>query len=186
MRSCGIQTQNGASLWGARPAREQIFYIPGNTLFFNLQYSMKNFIALFLLAAFASCNVPAPGTPESTEAKTETTALPANIPETLCFRNEIAFKDNGAMKDVLELQLSIAGEKVTGVYNWLPAEKDQRKGTLTGTIVDKTISADYRFMQEGIKSTVPVQITLTEKEAMVTGGGAELGLEATLAEVGCE
>ena len=140
---------------------------------------MKALATLFLMTALIGCRTLAEKNPK---IKSES-ALKAT--ENLCFRKEYPYKDNGSMKDVVELQLSIDGSQVTGTYNWLPAEKDQRKGTLTGTVVDKTISANYRFMQEGIESTVPVKITLAEKEAMVTSDNAELGLEATLPKTDC-
>ena len=143
---------------------------------------MKNLLFLLLLTAATGCATAPEKTPT---ANTETESV-ATAPQNLCFRKEYPYKDNSSMKDVVELQLSIDGSQVTGTYNWLPAEKDQRKGTLTGTIVDKTITANYRFMQEGIESTVPLQITLTEKEAMVSGENAELGMDATLAKVGCK
>ena len=149
---------------------------------------MKNLLALLGITAFASCNTSTPTTTETTETKTEmvTATPPANTPETLCFRNEVVFKDNPDMKDVTELQLAMTGDKVTGTYNWLPAEKDQRNGTLTGTRTDNTIQATYTFMQEGTESTVPVQISLTGNEATVTGGNAALGLNATLAKADCK
>jgi len=104
----------------------------------------------------------------------------------LCFRNEYPFQDNPSMKDVEELTLSIEGEKVTGTYNWLPAQKDQRKGSLIGTIKDKMITAQYHFLQEGIEGTTELKITINDEKADITGGKPELGLNATIDKIDCD
>lgn len=108
------------------------------------------------------------------------------ITNKLCFQNEYPFQDNPSMKDVEELTLSIEGEKVTGTYNWLPAQKDQRKGSLTGTIKDKMITAQYRFFQEGIEGTTELIIIINDEKAEITGGDPELGLNATIAKIDCD
>ena len=110
--------------------------------------------------------------------------VPVN--EDRCFRNEVVFPNNAALKDVTELQLSINGTAVTGTYNWLPAEKDQRKGRITGTLDNNVVKGQYTFMQEGLESTTPIQITLSETQAVVAGEDPALGLEAMLPKVDCQ
>lgn len=51
--------------------------------------------------------------------------------------------------DSTVIQLEIAGEKVTGIFNWMPAEKDQAHGTLEGTIKDDVIRVLYSYSIEG-------------------------------------
>lgn len=72
------------------------------------------------------------------------------------------------MIDKTELSLSISDTKVTGSYNYLPAETDSKTGTLDGTI-DETgkISATYTFMQEGEMGTEEVSIQLAENQATI-------------------
>jgi len=108
------------------------------------------------------------------------------ITNKLCFQNEYAFRDNPSMKDVEELTLLIEGKKVTGTYNWLPAQKDQRNGSLTGTIKDKMITAEYRFLQEGIEDTTELIIIIYDENAEITGGDLELGLNATIVKIDCD
>ena len=107
------------------------------------------------------------------------------ITNKLCFQNEYPFQDDSSMKDVVELTLSIEGEKVTGIYNWLPAQKDQRKGSLTGTIKDKVITAQYHFLQEGIGDSTELIIIINDENAEITGGDPELGLNATISKIDC-
>jgi len=107
------------------------------------------------------------------------------ITNKLCFQNEYPFQDNPSMKDVEELTLTIEGEKVIGTYNWLPAQKDQRKGSLIGIIKDKMITAQYRFLQEGIESTTELKIIINDEKAEITGGTPELGLNVTIAKIDC-
>lgn len=122
----------------------------------------------------------------TTEKKEQTTTAEVSEEKLLCFRNEYPFKDNSGKMDVEELTLTITGKDVTGMYNWLPAEKDQRKGKFTGTIEGNTILAKYIFMQEGIENSTDINIQIDDKEASVSGGAPELGLESTLKKVECK
>lgn len=54
-----------------------------------------------------------------------------------------------AVADSLYVQLNVDGDSVTGILNWLPAEKDKMTGTLTGTIKDNTVKAIYSYSAEG-------------------------------------
>ncbi len=103
----------------------------------------------------------------------------------LCFQNVYPYEDNPSTQDVLELNLIIDGNTVSGNYNWLPAEKDQRKGTLNGTLTDNTVTAQYRFMQEGMEQTAMLKIRLTDDKALVEGGEPELGFGATIDKIDC-
>jgi|TARA_R110000822_G_scaffold11343_1_gene41623 hypothetical protein len=132
---------------------------------------------LVLLLLFISCN---DGKKE--EKPTENVDM---VTEEFCFRNEYPFPDSTENIDVLNLDLQIKGDSVTGNYNWLPALKDQRNGTLTGTIENKTINATYRYMQEGIEETAEVTIVLKDDKAIITGDNPESGLDTEVAKIDC-
>lgn len=85
-----------------------------------------------------------------------------------------------------ELSLTIIGKEVTGMYHWLPVEKDQRKGSLSGELEGNSIRAKYIFMQEGIQNEADIIIHMEETKASISGGAPELGLEAVLKKVNCE
>ncbi len=123
----------------------------------------------------------------TTEKKEQTTSANEVVEEKLlCFRNEYPFEDNSGKMDVEELTLTITGNEVTGVYNWLPAEKDQRKGNLTGTLDGNSIKAKYIFMQEGIENSADINIQIDDNQASVSGGAPELGLQSTLKKAECK
>ena len=122
----------------------------------------------------------------TTEKKEQTTTAEVSEEKLLCFRNEYPFEDNSGKMDVEELTLTITGNEVSGMYNWLPAEKDQRKGTLTGTLQGNTIQAKYIFMQEGVENSTDINIQIDDKEASVSGGAPELGLASTLKKAECK
>ncbi len=63
-------------------------------------------------------------------------------------------------KDSTAVELMVKGDKVTGHLNWLPYEKDSRKGTLEGAIQNDTVRANWSFMQEGMKDTIAVNFLL--------------------------
>ncbi|RFZ85437.1 hypothetical protein DYU05_07525 [Mucilaginibacter terrenus] len=66
-------------------------------------------------------------------------------------------------QDTTAVHLIINGNKVSGELNWLPKEKDRRKGTLLGTLNGNKIDAVWSFMQEGQKDTMAVQFKLSSQ-----------------------
>ena len=104
---------------------------------------------------------------------------------TACYRNEVGYADGSGLADVQELTVQFEGDRASGSYDWLPAEKDQRRGRFDGTLAGETIQATYRFEQEGFDDTAQIQITLSDDQAVVSGGPDELGLATTLPRVTC-
>ena len=94
-----------------------------------------------------------------------TSATPAA--SSLCF-----LKTEG--KDTTSIELVTKGIKVTGIMNWLPYQKDSRKGTLEGMVKGDTINALWSFMQEGMKDTLNLKFVLKNGEPGVSCQG-ELG-----------
>ncbi|QQX77568.1 MULTISPECIES: hypothetical protein [Aequorivita] len=138
-------------------------------------------ITLAILASLLLCiSCKNPKSEEISSENEETVAT-----EELCFRNEYSFPDSTENIDVLNLDLHIKGDSVTGNYNWLPALKDQRHGTLEGTIENKTITATYRYMQEGIEETAEITIVLKDDKAIITGDNPNSGLDTEVAKIQC-
>jgi hypothetical protein len=76
--------------------------------------------------------------------------------EQLCYQKvtqgEIIITEDENLKmliDSLVMNLHIKNDSVTGVLNWLPAQKDKMTGTLVGTIQDDVITAIYTYSAEG-------------------------------------
>ncbi|RYY34045.1 MAG: hypothetical protein EOP46_14680 [Sphingobacteriaceae bacterium] len=65
--------------------------------------------------------------------------------------------EGNANQDSTKVHLVIKDNKVTGQMQWLPAEKDSRKGELHGTQEGNTIKAVWIFMQEGMTDTLAVE-----------------------------
>lgn len=101
-----------------------------------------------------------------------------------CFRNEYPHKDTKD-KDVIELSIDVHNGSARGIYNWLPAFKDERKGKFRGRIENNVISGEYNFTQEGKAQTVQIEITLNETEAIVKGFDPSLGLDERIKKVEC-
>lgn len=97
---------------------------------------------------------------QKTEKAAENTPdKPVATSRTYCFQK---LTQNGGITDSLYVHLSIADDSVTGVWNWLPAEKDKMTGTLQGTIHDNVVKAIYTYHAEG-------QIAKEEKIFKVDG-----------------
>jgi hypothetical protein len=72
--------------------------------------------------------------------------------------------DGASAQDTTAVHLVINANKVSGEMNWIPKEKDKRKGTLAGTINGNVIKAVWSFMQEGMKDTMAVEFKLSAQQ----------------------
>ncbi|RYU86523.1 hypothetical protein EWM62_17875 [Mucilaginibacter terrigena] len=82
-------------------------------------------------------------------------------------------------QDTTAVHLLVKAGKVTGEMQWIPKEKDARKGTLDGTITGNDIKAVWTFMQEGMKDTLSVDLQLSAQQLLqkpfkVTGEGRQV------------
>jgi len=68
--------------------------------------------------------------------------------------------DGPQSQDTTDVRLLISGNKVTGFMNWLPKEKDSRKGKLTGKLTGNQIKAVWTYGQEGNTDTMAVEFEL--------------------------
>ncbi|WP_091266083.1 hypothetical protein [Gillisia sp. Hel1_33_143] len=153
--------------------------------------TLKITLLLIMALTILSCNKSKPEdslknidqeNPAFTKSKLESEA---EIKRTYCYLNEQPYKDDASKKDVLELILNITGKNVEGFYNWRPALKDQRKGSIRGTIEDNVVTANYIFTQEGREDSTSLKIILNDKEAVIEGGDTALGLNAIVTRTDC-
>ncbi len=93
----------------------------------------------------------------------------------LCFYGE--FKTNRNLSDVSWAKLDMVGGKVTGEFNYLPAEKDKKVGKFTGSVsaVDKiamarTADVMWTSMAEGMTVTEQLKIVFGEGTAQAGFG----------------
>lgn len=107
--------------------------------------------------------------------------------ERVCYEEVTPYKDGSKMKDVVELALNInyGNGIVTGEYNYLPAEKDQRRGDIEGSMWKGAISAKYTYEQEGQKDTANLRIHLKDKSAVIESQDKNLGLSTELKQTRC-
>ncbi|WP_157740683.1 hypothetical protein [Mucilaginibacter xinganensis] len=62
--------------------------------------------------------------------------------------------------DSTVIELVLKDQKVYGQMNWMPYQKDSRRGALEGTAKGDTINAVWSFMQEGMQDTLNVKFVL--------------------------
>lgn len=74
--------------------------------------------------------------------------------------------DGDQQQDSSFLQLVVRGQAVSGTYNYIPHEKDARRGTVLGTAVDDTLDLVWTFKQEGVQDTMRV-VFLLENEKLL-------------------
>lgn len=67
-------------------------------------------------------------------------------------------------RDTTTIELAIKGEKVTGQMNWLPYQKDSRRGPLKGTFKGDTITAVWSFMQEGTRDSIDLKFKMATNQ----------------------
>ncbi len=63
-------------------------------------------------------------------------------------------------QDTTTVHLIVNEGSVKGEMNWIPKEKDSRKGTLSGTLSDQEIIAVWHYMQEGMSDSMTVAFKL--------------------------
>lgn len=68
--------------------------------------------------------------------------------------------DGNKLQDSTTVQLVIKGNAVSGEMNWLPSQKDGRKGLLTGAKSGDIIHAMWTFKQEGMTDSMSVDFRL--------------------------
>jgi len=94
--------------------------------------------------------------------KTQSTVESNNTPvaSSLCFLRT----DGKSNRDSTSIELVIKGNKVSGQMNWMPYQKDSRKGKLDGVIAGDTIKATWTFMQEGMTDTLGLKFKLDKDQ----------------------
>jgi hypothetical protein len=86
--------------------------------------------------------------------------------------------------DSVYVYLMIDSENnATGKYDWLPAERDSRRGEVKGKLVDGKIDANCTFYAEGEEYEEPVTFEISDTEVVVKEGGEVIN---TLAKVDCQ
>ncbi len=88
-----------------------------------------------------------------------------------CFVSSYGVNPN--YQDTTRVKLTIIGDEVTGNYDWIPAEKDSARGTLTGTIKNGIITAIYDYMIEGSKQKEEVVFKMEVNQLLVKKGELE-------------
>jgi hypothetical protein len=131
----------------------------------NLQnISRYGIIACAMTLASCAGNGNKSADTTKTENSADTTAklsAPAQNME-YCFIHT----DGTSSQDTTAVHLAINESKVSGDMQWMPKEKDSRKGTLEGTINGNIINAVWTFMQEGMKDTMAVEFKLSAQQLL--------------------
>ncbi len=93
----------------------------------------------------------------------------------LCFLSKV--KTGSGLYDVSQVRMDIAGEKVTGEFKYVPAEKDKKVGSFEGTVgpVDKmamarTADVIWNSMAEGMQNKEQLKIVFGEGTAQAGFG----------------
>lgn len=127
-----------------------------------MKYFNLSLILISLLAAACTSN------------NTKTESKDADSPDSSTLKTAVATDTSRCFlliegtknQDSTTIELSIKNNKVTGQMNWLPYQKDSRRGTLTGTTKGDTINAVWSFMQEGMKDTIGLKLILNGNQLM--------------------
>lgn len=134
---------------------------------------MKNTLLIFALVfttVFMSCNE---NTKEkASDAMPMLNALDEDKETTskMCFLSlgEPFMVEDVQLQDSTYLTVSIANNKVEGVFNWIPAEKDARRGTFEGAKNGNYIKGMYSYTQEGMPESTTINIEIKDNKAIVT------------------
>ncbi len=136
---------------------------------------MKNKVLLGIAAVALVIIVGFLISQNSKNTDTEQTLIPQQSVISMCYR--YFDKTDRGLFDQEFLKMEITKDQVTGEYRYLPAEKDSKVGTFTGTVgvMDPAISARtakvwWDSFAEGMKVTEELQIQFGEGSAVVFFG----------------
>lgn len=154
------------------------------------KFYFKIILVIATSALTVSCNKTATGEilPEPIIEKTVKKSeleKEMDIKRSYCFRTESVSKENSSQVDILELKLDIVGSSVSGIYNWLPKQKDTREGFITGSMDDNIIKGKYQFTQEGKEETIPILIKLNEDSVIISDDKNGVGIGAVINRTNC-
>ncbi|HET8838322.1 MAG TPA: hypothetical protein VFM82_04930 [Flavobacteriaceae bacterium] len=147
---------------------------------------MKNIFFIICCFSLIACKQ----NPKNTEIKnpvTKTSEI-SRSSEKLCFLSLVGNTEIQGKKvqDSLVLQLEIRGKDVTGIYNWIPAEKDSRRGKISAEKEGNSIQGSYVFAQEGTQQSQPIHIELQENGVKVaTNSGQPDEMKVKIEKVDC-
>lgn len=121
---------------------------------------MKNrtLLILFILPFLGACfnestKIDGKDTTFVTSQDSSSTSTPLSE---MCFLK----LDGTQMQDSTYIYVRLKGDSISGVYNWIPAMKDARRGIINGIKRDDTLNAVWSYMQEGIIDTIHTQFLL--------------------------
>ena len=134
--------------------------------------SCMRILLLFLTFSLLwSCKNDA--TPKMTETKKEPIVETKEPEETVLTNNYCFVATTGTdinSKDTTSVKLTVIGKEVTGFYHWIPAGKDSARGTLTGTIDNKIITAIYDYVIEGSHQKEEMVLKLAINQLLIKRG----------------
>lgn len=141
------------------------------TYFVEVNFKHKSMKRMILCLAvpfiIAACNNATEENTTKTDSVVETSVTENSIkvPGKMCFQSIL-------QRDTISIELFIKDSTVAGnlVYNMF--EKDDNKGTFSGTISGDIIKADYKFLSEGITSVREVMFSL--KDNTLTEGYGDM------------
>ena len=144
-------------------------------------------LAAAMLVLLSGCDNPS----ASTTASPPAAAAPAAQVRQVCYRQVLG-------RDTTLVRLNISGAAVTGELAVLPAEKDQARGPLTGTLAGQQIVADWQRAGEGVTQVHEVRFTLAgdslrwregariEKDGKWVLATPDQGYQYVLGKVACD
>ncbi|WP_158827146.1 hypothetical protein [Mucilaginibacter lacusdianchii] len=135
---------------------------------------MKHILPITIVAlAATACSSPqnknstADSIVTNTKTKTDTITTERDIPSALVNGTEHFLHTEGTNhQDSTTVTLNLKGGTVTGQINWMPHEKDSRKGKLAGTRSGDMIDAVWTFMQEGMTDTLKLKFELKNNQLL--------------------
>ncbi|MCO5947094.1 hypothetical protein [Mucilaginibacter flavidus] len=127
-----------------------------------MKYFNLSLILISLLAAACTSNNTKTESKDADSPDSSTLKTATATDTSRCFLLTEGTKN----QDSTTIELAIKNNKVTGQMNWLPYQKDSRKGTLTGTAKGDTVNAVWSFMQEGMTDTIGLKLVLNGNRLM--------------------
>ncbi|WP_417355027.1 hypothetical protein [Flavobacterium sp.] len=137
---------------------------------------MKKTALVFIsvISLFVSCKEETKEEVIVPEEKAEKNVAETPAYEKMCFlqvtESKPEYAPNKVIRDSIVFEIERKGDSVSGIFNWLPAEKDKKLSTFKGVLSGKTGNAIADYSAEGMNYKEELVFTLGEDQVSIIYG----------------
>jgi hypothetical protein len=136
---------------------------------------MKKILVCLSVLSLLSCKEKEQN--ETVNENNDNAAVAENVTEKYCFLKvspySPEYNKDRVVADSIVFEFEKKGDSVYGVLNWLPYEKDTKRSTFKGTLIDGKGRAIAETMAEGMEYKEELHFSVNNNTANITYGAMQ-------------